>query len=173
MFEPISHSTPASRLYGFDRHSWDLSPQMAVHSRKVTIAMELFYILSTSLTKISILLFYRRLTSGSVTPFFRRVVQASILFVIGYSIAFYITTGFTCRPFSAFWKSVDIHWLLQHPEGTDWTCLNEGAIDLSASVISITQDFLACALPSALFWNLQLPRRQKFALGAIFALGFL
>ena len=135
--------------------------------------MDSFYVASTGLTKISILLFYRRLADGTISPTFRISVLTSIAFVAAYIIVFIVTPLLGCRPLNAFWRSVTIAWLETHVEGVDWVCFNEGASDLAASVISMIQDFLACGMPILLFWKLRLPRRQKIALGAIFGVGFL
>ena len=161
-----------SQRYGFDRHAWDLSPEMATSSRKVTLAIEACYIGSTGLTKISILLFYRRMSAGSVSPAFRFIVHASIASVVAYMIAFLLVGSLGCKPLEAFWLQANTEWAMTHQPGVTYTCINEGAMLLAASGISIIQDFLACGLPVVLFWKLQLPRRQKIALGAIFGVGF-
>lgn len=57
--------------------------------------------------------------------------------------------------------------------GVDYHCFNEPADLLAASAVSIVQDFIVCGMPTLLFWKLQLPRRQKIALGAVFGVGFL
>ncbi|TID24545.1 hypothetical protein E6O75_ATG02910 [Venturia nashicola] len=161
----------ASRLYGHNRHVWDLSPSMTVNSRKITMVISALYVISTSLTKISILLFYRRM-SDRVSKAFRFAVHACIVFVVAYMITFLTTLFLTCRPINAYWNQVYIPWALSHEEGVDYHCLNEPADLLAASAISIVQDFLVCGMPTLLFWKLKLPRRQKIALAAVFGIGF-
>jgi hypothetical protein len=134
--------------------------------------MEATYIASTSLTKMSILLFYRRMSDGAISSVYRYVGWASIAFVAAYMVTFTLTTFLGCRPLSAFWNEVNIKWVITHTEGVDYRCANEPAILLAASATSIVQDFLACGLPLPLFWKLQLPRRQKIALAAVFSVGF-
>jgi len=63
----------------------------------------------------------------------------------------------------------DIMWRLQN----EMTCHNEGAIIVAVVVTSTVQDLVICALPIFLVWNLQIPKRQKAALIAIFAMGLL
>jgi hypothetical protein len=162
----------ASRIYGFNRHTYDLTPTLAANSRKITLAMEVTYIASTGLTKISILLFYRRMAEGAVSTPFRTLVWVSIVSVAGYIIATIIAGFLSCIPLSAFWMQVDLQWAATHTKGVDYHCTNEPAMLLAASTISIAQDFLACGLPLLLFWKLQLPVRQKIALAAIFGVGF-
>jgi hypothetical protein len=163
----------ASRDYGFDRHVWDLTAEKAVESRKITMAIESFYVASTCLTKVSILLFYRRMAAGSVSPIFHWAVRATIVFVIGYGIVFQFTLFLGCHPIDSFWNQVDFGWAKTHKIGRDYHCFNETANVLAASAVSIIHDFLACGMPMLLFWKLQLPMRQKMALAAIFSVGFL
>ncbi|KAH7039470.1 hypothetical protein B0J12DRAFT_762765 [Macrophomina phaseolina] len=157
----------ADRLYGFDRHVWDLTIDLAVQSREITFAISNFYIFSTSLTKLSILCFYRRMATNTIERWFLHTVWASMAFVIGYTLTFILTTFLGCTPLVAYWNQVDPLWSRTH----DWHCFNEGAAMLSASAISVMQDVLACGLPLLLFRKLQIPRRQKIALGCIFSVG--
>jgi len=58
-------------------------------------------------------------------------------------------------------------------EGYKYSCwINEGGYILSASVVSAVQDGVTAFLPTLLYWDLKIARRQKMALGAIFALGY-
>jgi hypothetical protein len=126
---------------------------------------------STVATKCSILLFYRRLTDGSISNGFRYAVYAAITFVLLYFVVFLINLFIGCRPFNAFWNQVDIVWNADHM-GT-YHCFDEPANMTGAAIISVIQDFIACGMPMILFWKLRLPRKQKIAMGAIFAVGFL
>ncbi|KIW06340.1 hypothetical protein, variant [Verruconis gallopava] len=162
----------ASRLYGFNRHAWDLTPELAQQSRKLTLVMEVTYMASTCLTKISILLFYRRMSDGAISSIFRTIGYISIASVVAYMFAFSLAGVLGCRPISAYWLQVDLTWASTHPRGKSYQCINEGAMILSACAVSIVQDFLACGLPLPLFWKLQLPKRQRIALAAIFSVGF-
>ncbi|KAF2089621.1 hypothetical protein K490DRAFT_8203, partial [Saccharata proteae CBS 121410] len=157
----------ASRIYGFDRHAWDLTPELAIASRKATMAISALYIIGTGLTKISILFFYRRMASGSVSNWFLYVVWANIIAIIAYMITFLCTLFLGCYPTNSYWNQAVPQWAATH----DWHCYNEGADMLTASAISVAQDFLACGLPLLLFWKLQISMRQKIALGAIFGAG--
>jgi hypothetical protein len=137
------------------------------------MSIEAFYVLSTSLTKISILLFYRRMASGSISPFFHWAVRIAMASVVLYAITFEMTLFLGCHPIDSFWNQVDLIWGTTHIEGVDYHCFSEPANALAASGISIVQDFMACGLPVVLFWKLNLPFRQKAALAAVFGVGFL
>ena len=53
------------------------------------------------------------------------------------------------------------------------TCMNNGAIVFSASVVNILTDIIVTALPMALIWGLNLPARQRLAVISIFGLGIM
>jgi hypothetical protein len=135
------------------------------------MAIEATYILGTGLTKISILLFYRRLVSGTVSSRFVWAIRVSIFSVAAYIIAFENTLIFGCRPMNAYWNQVDPVWRTSpdHP----YACLNEVATLYAANITSILQDFLTFLIPLLLFSRLQLPTRQKVLLSIIFGIGFL
>jgi hypothetical protein len=137
------------------------------------MTIEALYIVSTGLTKISILLFYRRMTDGAVSTVFRIAVKCCIYFVIAYIITFLCTLFLGCHPIDSFWNQVSLPWVATHVEGKDFHCFSEPANLLAASGISVVQDFIACGMPMLLFSRLQMPKRTKIALGAIFGVGFL
>lgn len=126
---------------------------------------------TTCTTKVSILLFYRRLAAGTITPMVQWMLYASIAFVIGYFVAFFINIFLICIPFNSFWLQADYVWLTLHRE--DFHCQDEAVVLVVSAAISAFQDILACCLPMILLWKLQIPKRQKYALGAIFSVGIL
>ncbi|KAI9045465.1 uncharacterized protein KD926_008892 [Aspergillus affinis] len=155
--------------YGQNHHVWDNALPILISERKLAIASEIFYVASTSLTKVSVLLFYRRMGERTVSPRFITIIWISIASVIAYSIAFLVVIFVSCRPFKAFWLQVDPVW----SQTNSWHCYDEAAHLFAATGISLVQDLIATSLPAWLCWKLQLPRRQKIALNAIFAVGYL
>jgi hypothetical protein len=133
------------------------------------MALEATYLLSTGLTKISILLFYRRLVSGSVSHFFLWAVRIVIFSVFAYMIVFEFTLIFGCSPINAYWNQVNPGWRSENV----YKCFDELATLYGANITSIVQDFLTFLMPLLLFKKLRLPRRQKVILGCIFGIGFL
>jgi hypothetical protein len=130
------------------------------------MAIELNYMVSTTLIKISILCFYRRIT-GSLTNAFVYWVWGSIIFCVGYGLLFFFLILFTCSPVVGYFHLFDLMWRMQN----EVHCNNEGAIIVACAAISSVQDLVICMLPIFLIWNLQIPRRQKAALCAIFGMG--
>ncbi|KAJ8116664.1 hypothetical protein OPT61_g1959 [Boeremia exigua] len=156
----------AMRLYGFQWHVWDQTRETLITARQITMAIEINYMICTTLIKISILCFYRRIT-GSVTITFVYWVWASIIFCAVYGITFIFLIAFTCHPANGFFYLFDLTWRLQN----EVTCRNEGAIIVAVAAISTVQDFIIALLPVFLIWKLQIPRIQKLALCGIFGLG--
>jgi hypothetical protein len=163
----------AFRYWGFDRHVWDLTPEKAVITRKVVFANDFQYTVTTSLTKISILLFYRRLSSGTVTPTFHWMLRGAIAFIVLSFVAFTMTTLLSCRPLNAFWNQVDFEWNITHQPGRDYVCYNEPLHYFFNVTITVIQDFMVTLMPMALFYKLKMPIRQKVALGVLFGVGIL
>jgi hypothetical protein len=134
------------------------------------MVIQLTYLVSTVTTKVSILLFYRRLTSGVSTPF-RYAVYAAIIFVGSFCIAGLTTLLVGCRPFNAYWLELNPAWAAAN-EGKFY-CYDEGPYIIAVATISMVTDFLVCVLPMMLFLRLNIGFRQKLALAAIFGVGFL
>ena len=123
------------------------------------------------MVKISILLFYRRLNARSITRTFRIATWISIIAIAVFCLSFVLILVFSCDHISAFWNQFDV---VRQATGYKYHCwVNEAADLLSASIISAVLDAVTAFLPTFLYWNLQIPRRQKVALGAIFALGYI
>jgi hypothetical protein len=156
-------------MYGFNRHVWDVDPGYYVTQRKLVLIIETVFCFSAGLVKISILLFYRRLSSRAISTTFRWVTWITIGFIAAYSVAFILVPIFGCNPISAFWDQVDV---VKVVEGYSYKCFNEGADVLAAGIISAVQDLATAILPTFLYWKLQLPIRQKLALFGIFAIGY-
>jgi len=161
------------RAWGFNKHVYDSSPEEAVRSRKLAMAIEFLYLFATGLTKISILFFYRRFANGALSNVFKWSVRLAILSVVLSTIAFTVALCLSCQPLNAYWNMVNIRWLLTHVNGKDYNCFNEAGDLLGSSAVSITQDILVCFLPSILFWKLSLPTRQKIALASLFFVGLM
>jgi hypothetical protein len=70
---------------------------MYVSSRKVSWSAQFLFVAATCCTKISILLFYRRVASGSYKPWFKYTVWFSIAFVAVYAVVFELVLIVECR----------------------------------------------------------------------------
>ena len=131
--------------------------------------IELTYLGSSSLIKISILCFYRRLSNRAIGRGFMYWVWGTMASVVAYFVSFTFAVVFTCNPVQGYWRMFDLMWRLQN----EMKCHDEGPVIVAVVVVSTIQDFVIYGLPISLLWNLQIPRRQKAALIAIFAMGLL
>jgi hypothetical protein len=136
---------------------------------QAVMAIEAQYILVTHLTKVSILLFYRRLSSGTFSAWFVWTIRAMIVVVILSFVSLELTLVNACKPFNAFWNEVDFGWEALHK----YVCYDEGASQYATIVSGAFQDFVACLIPMILIMKLPLPRRQKVALFGLFSLGLM
>ncbi|KAF2677970.1 hypothetical protein K458DRAFT_377526 [Lentithecium fluviatile CBS 122367] len=159
----------SSDIYKFNTHVWDIDPRYFIIQRKYVLAIEVLFCIASGLIKISILLFYRRLSARAVSNTFRWVTWLSIGFIGGSSVAFTLVPIVGCKPMSAFWEQLDVVKVLS---GYQYHCFNEGVDVFLAGVVSATQDLLAALLPTFLYWNLRIPILQKLALFGIFAIGY-
>lgn len=126
------------------------------------------YISAATLVKISVLLFYRRL-SVKFSKLFLIATWIGIVYNILYFIAFGLALILICSPTYAYWKSFDFVWASFHK----FRCNPEGVSLPASAAFSVLSDFYSTLLPVLLIFNLELPRKQKLALYALFALGFL
>jgi hypothetical protein len=166
MAPDLIHARKVRAIFLFQLYAMLCSPKP-----QITIVIESCYMWATCATKISILLFYRRLATGTINPWFQRSIYLAIFSVVAYLIIFLTGFFWMCRPFNAYWKLADYVWLSLHKG--EFQCFNEGALIMSSCIISAVQDFVACGLPLVLFWKLSIPIRQKVVLGMIFSLGLL
>ncbi|KAH3968205.1 hypothetical protein HBH98_070930 [Parastagonospora nodorum] len=157
--------------YQFNRHIWDVEYDYFPIQRKFVMAIYALFTLASGLVKMSVLLFYRRLSSRSVSPTFRWTMRIMMVVVGGYTIAFILVLILTCNPIEAYWLQVKVSNVL-NKQGYPHECINEGADIVANGIISTVQDFIVAFLPSLLCWKLQMPTRQKFALYGIFAIGY-
>ncbi|ERF76276.1 hypothetical protein EPUS_04133 [Endocarpon pusillum Z07020] len=159
----------AKKEYGTGLHIWDLPISWATPNRLLTWSSEWCYVLASSSIKISILLFYKRLSQ----PFpvaFRVATWIGILYNIGYALGFGLTLGLICRPVDAYWNQFSPQW---QKAGNTFHCGKEEISLPISGVLSVIGDFYSTVLPLALVWHLKLPRGKKLALYTLFALGFL
>ncbi|SRR6266480_30058 len=137
------------------------------------MVLEIVYIAATGLTKISILLFYRRIVDTSISKWLKWAARASILFVVMYMVTWTFAILLGCRPLDSYWLAVNADWRKSNVRGVDWQCYNEGVSTAVANAVSIIQDFLTCGIPMFIFWRLQMSRQQKIALAILFGVGYL
>ncbi|KAJ9302737.1 hypothetical protein DTO271G3_111 [Paecilomyces variotii] len=155
----------ASAQYGWNRHIWDVPLEWIPTSEKLNMMFQVFFSFASSLTKLSLLWFCRRLLGAGIKGAFRSFnfyLIAAMFVVAAMCITFVCLTIFQCSPVRAFWD-------LQ--PNYPYHCLNGNNDVFAASVVNIFTDLLCTVLPMPLIWRLKLPVRQRMAVISIFGVG--
>lgn len=157
----------ASISYHIGRHTYDIPTVDYENIALIMWISELAFLVCGGCTKISVLLFYRRLVKGTYNKYWRWAVLVAMTFTAAWTLAFILALCFNCRPTNAYWKSFD-------PTYTkEYTCVRTVAINLLAGIMAIISDVYSIALPILMARELGLSARQKLALNIIVSLGFL
>lgn len=157
-----------NKVFFSGRHVWDI-PISTFRGHRLNVWISMWFYISTStFVKISVLLFYRRL-SVKFSKAFLIATWVGIIYNIVYMVAFFMTLLLICDPAYAYWESFDPVWASTHK----FRCQTEGMSLPVSGGLSVIGDIYSTLLPFFLVYNLDLPRRQKFALYGLFALGFL
>lgn len=117
------------------------------------------YNISLTLTKVSILLQYQRFLH---TPIMKNFRLGVLVLVILYGCTTVVTTLVICLPVGGLWDL----------SGTP-RCLDREALWLAHAILNIVSDLVIIVLPIPFLLNLSLPRKQKYGLTSIFAVGIL
>ncbi|KAL8725821.1 MAG: hypothetical protein Q9166_007108 [cf. Caloplaca sp. 2 TL-2023] len=108
--------------------------------------------------KFSLLTFYVRIFAIRT---FRILAYCVAAIVTGWAISVFLETFLLCRPFAYNWD----------PTIRPFTCGNRNAAYIGAGSLNIVTDLMVLCLPIPMVWNLQIPRRNKAILTAVFGLG--
>ncbi|KKK14801.1 hypothetical protein ARAM_006380 [Aspergillus rambellii] len=155
----------ASFYYGWDRHMWDVPLEWLPTVSKLNLTFQILFSLSASLTKLSFLWFCKRILGAGGKGLYQAYNLALIAAMNAVAVSSVLFMGlslFQCHPIHAYWDLMP---------SSPYSCLDDGAIVFSASVINIFTDFVVTLIPMPLIWNLKLPTRQRIATMSIFALG--
>lgn len=90
----------------------------------------------------------------------RTACYAALGFLLCYGLWAVLSGYLNCIPVAKFWDDT-----------IDGNCINKEALWLSNAIVHIVTDITILAMPMPTLYSLQLPRRQKLALMAVFALG--
>ncbi|KAM0277695.1 hypothetical protein ACHAQH_005638 [Verticillium albo-atrum] len=139
-------------------HGWEIdSTTFNIFMMDVYLAAAI-YIVGGSLAKISLLIFYFRL---SPQRWFRTATWATLFFISGYTIGIFFALVFACNPIA---MNYDIN-------VQTGTCINRPSLYIATAVVNIASDIVLFCLPLPIVVKLQVPRRQKLGLLMIFLLG--
>lgn len=91
----------------------------------------------------------------------------AIVFTACYCIAFVLVLVFNCRPTAAYWKSYSPTYT------TSYTCTDTRDLNPVSGALSVVSDLYSVILPMGMLRHFDVPRRQKWALNAVFSLGLM
>ena len=111
------------------------------------------------MTKVAILILYLRLV---VQKTYRRIIWGVMAFVVVSAFACVLASIFQCTPIVRAWDTTG---------QVKGTCINVNALFFSNAALDIFQDAIIYVLPMKMLYQIQIPKRQKFALMIVFAVG--
>ncbi|KAJ5899561.1 hypothetical protein N7495_004305 [Penicillium taxi] len=144
-------------FHGMGEHYLAIPEDIYILQMKALWAAIPSYQTSLFSTKLSIVLLYQRIFQ---TPRMHLACSILFYFLICYAAWTIATAWAICVPVAKFW----------YPSISGF-CFDKKALWFSNSAIHITTDILLLVYPMPLLKSLQLPRKQKLALMAVFALG--
>lgn len=133
---------------------------LAEYKRYVEIFQDLQMVARTSMffAKLSILLLYVRLffPKGVSRSGLWWTIQVVVWLNFLYTVGLILALALQCVPY-------------HKPYGN--SCVNQYMVLISASIINIISDLLVLVIPMASLWRLNMSRRRKWAVWALFAFG--
>lgn len=154
----------ANQKYGWDRHIYDVPPSMIQQAGIIAFVAKITFTCAATATRLSLICFYYRLIRDTGIAWFRKVLHASVAWVIAVFITFVALVVFQCSP-------VEYYWV--YPQLDHGSCLSEGKITLAAGIINCVSDLLVTVLPIPIIWQLQMPIKQRIGVCILLCLGFI
>lgn len=157
----------ATTLGGLGAHQLLVDGQIA-HTQQLYVyektkyAYQLVGSIGLWVIKLSVLFLYRRIFSVGA---FRLANTVMICITVAWGLAFTFAMAFQCSPVSTIWEKFELEY------GN--SCVSVQPFYLAAAICDLVLDILILLLPVHPLWLLQMPIRQKLAVGGIFFLGFI
>ncbi|TQB76562.1 hypothetical protein MPDQ_007483 [Monascus purpureus] len=153
--------------YGWNRHVWDIPLSMFTANRKLNMAYEILFSISSCFTKLSLLWFCRRIVgNASKAGFMGHYVAlvCSMALITLCLVLFVLLALLQCRPLKASW---DLH--RDYP----YHCFSGAIFIFATSIVNSITDLLCTLLPMLLIMRLSMRTPQKLAAMSLFAIGIL
>lgn len=153
-------------VYGLGAHMKNISPDSLDTGFKITFVCELLYVVSTTITKLSIAAYFLRLSSKAYQ---RIVIYITTAVVLLFSTMYFFFLIFQCMPTSYFWTQF-LHTTDSNPKCLEGQVL--AAVTYAHCAISAITDWSFGILPVFFVWNMQMNPRTKLSVVLILSLGF-
>lgn len=129
---------------------------------QISYATLLTTTLTFAFTKLSVLLFYRRVFQGEI---FAKVTIAMFAVIFFWTVGFFFSNLLQCWPISTNWNAYG---------GTaPDRCIMETEMYLAQAYSDVLTDLMILAMPLPCIWAMQLPLRHRIGVSCIFLLGLL
>ena len=119
-------------------------------------------IIAIGFAKLSLVFFYRRIFASKV---YRRIADGFLVFIACWTTAFLFATVFQCIPVSTIWTKFEYEY--------GDSCFKVIPFYYTFQITDATCDLAILILPLPMLWQLQLPLKQKAAVGGMLLLGAL
>jgi hypothetical protein len=149
--------------HGMGKHLWNvpLAPTLYPNFMLRNTLAAISFCAATGFAKASILLFYNRIFP---VKSLHAVVWCAFAFVIGFSTASVLVNVFACDPVRASW---DLQASLTAK------CINRPVFYFAQAGLGIAADVMTVVIPVPWLRTLQLPLKQKVAVGCLLTMGAL
>ncbi|KAH7174119.1 uncharacterized protein B0J16DRAFT_375044 [Fusarium flagelliforme] len=144
--------------YGGGRHLWVVTFTEFTSLWKMAYSFVPIYATTVTLTKASILMFYQRVFGINIAH------HICMGLVIGWYVAIIIAWFAGCRPASYFWEQFT-------DPGTTGYCMDTSLFYFVNGICAMLIDIAVLCVPIPTILKLQMPNRQKVAVGGILLLG--
>jgi hypothetical protein len=146
---------------GLGKHSWDLRGPIFGQTFKTFYAITLLYLITGGVTRLSYLIFYKRLfttNARSKIPIWFGIVLVSIITVVTFLLAM-----LRCIPIAGQWNnSIE-----------DAKCIAPPNLAKTTAACAVVADIYILVLPFPFLWKLQMNLAKKLRLLAVFAVGLI
>ncbi|KAI7199854.1 hypothetical protein KC316_g8596 [Hortaea werneckii] len=141
-------------------HIWDLTVGEANEEALLVAIASILYAPVMMFAKISLLIFYKKLTPARWMQITVWTVGA---FVLAYTVATVLALLFACTPLEKNWNIT-----IQNGQ-----CINKGGIYLFTAAVNALTDLIILGIPVPMVFHLQMSRAQKMGLLIMFVVGSL
>ena len=144
--------------YGGGTHQWNLTAERAIHIARIATVAEIMYNPAAFFTKLSITLQIKRIFGGLHKGAVYWICHATIWFNLLFQLAMMLVAIFHCQPQRKYW----LPWI-------PGKCMAPGPPLMVSAIISTVTDLVLFVVPIACVWRLQMSRKQKWGVSAVFA----
>jgi hypothetical protein len=141
---------------------------------KFVLIAEHLFIYSLLCTKLSILMFYRRLVAGTYSKSMKWILWFGMAFAVVTSVIPSSLLLSSCRPFEANWMQWDLTYV--HTNAYKFQCRSTKTTVIIAQwtgALSVMTDFYSVLLPSIHLLRMSLNKRQRCGLLLLFGVGYM